>query len=480
MKNIIYKVAFLTLVGTVTLSCENEMESIPNDRLTIDNFYTSEGDFRKGVDYAYDAFKVSGYYQNDQNQLIVPDILSDNLIQNPEGRRSNNSAYVFDIFAGISSVTSVYGAGYAVASRANIVLSKLGNLPAGSFRDNIEAEAKGIRAIAHFDIVRRFSKIPTQSADAGASMGIAYIESFDPYIKATRDLTVNQVYDKIIADLTFAEQKISQTATVGRLTKAAIQGMLSRVYLYKGDYDNVILWGQKSLASSGSVGSIANFKNIWNDTSSDGVLFKILNSSVENVKTGSCYNQTVAGEIKSEYVVDFDFYKKFKDTDIRKSAYIQTSKFTGKNYNNVIKHRQATGKPIEAVDVKYLRSSEVLLNVAEAMFKKGDQIGALSLLNKLRKERYSDFVTGSESGVELLDAILLERRLELAFETDRFFTLKRLGMSIQRSNFGPQADGSGNPASVKNLDAGSYKWQLPIPQSAIDINPGIKQNPGYN
>ncbi|AZA53061.1 RagB/SusD family nutrient uptake outer membrane protein [Chryseobacterium sp. G0201] len=479
MKRHIVKIVLFAALAFTASSCTDDLSVLPNDRLVVDNYYTTESDFRKGVDYAYDAFKAAGYYSGDNAQTIIPDILSDNLIQNPQGRRSNNSAFIFDIAANVGDVTSVYGAGYAVAARANAVLDKITNLSPGAFRTNIEAEARGIRAIAHFDIVRRYCKIPTQSADAPGSLGIAYVEKFDPFLVTSRDLNVSQVYDKIIADLLFAEQNITQTANVGKLTKAAVQGMLSRVYLYKGDYDNVILWGQKSLASSPSVGTIANFKNIWADSSSDGVLFKVLNSGIENVKTGSSYNQTVGGQIKSEYVVDYDLYTKFIATDIRKSSYIVTSPFTGKTYNNVIKYKQATGKPIEAVDIKYLRTAEVLLNVAEAMFKKGNEVGALGLLNTLRAQRYTGFVSGTETGTNLWNAIMLERRLELAFETDRFFTLKRLGLPIQRSSFGPESNGTGNPATVLTLPVSSHKWQLPIPQGAIDINPQIQQNPGY-
>jgi starch-binding outer membrane protein, SusD/RagB family len=479
MKKHIIKISLFASIFLTVSSCTDELSVLPNDRLVEETYYITENDFRKGVDYAYDAFKMSGYYAGDNTQAIIPDILSDNLIQNPQGRRSNNSAYIFDIAANVGAVTSVYGGGYAVASRANAVLDKLNNLPAGSFRNNIEAEARAIRAVAHFDIVRRYCKIPTQSADANSSIGIAYVEKFDPYLITSRNLNVSQVYDKIISDLLFAEQNISQSASVGKFTKAAIQGLLSRVYLYKGDYDNVILWGQKSLALNPSVGSVTNFKNIWADSSNDGVLFKILNSSIENIKTGSAYNQTVGGQIKSEYVVDYDFYTKFASNDIRKTSYIQTSVFNGKSYNNIIKYKQATGKPIEVVDVKYLRSAEVLLNVAEAMYKKSNEAGALSLLNTLRAQRYSSYIPGVEGGQNLWNAIMTERRLELAFETDRFFTLKRLGLPIQRSSFGPEANGAGNPASVLTLPVASHKWQLPIPQAAIDNNSQIQQNPGY-
>lgn len=493
MKKYINKVIILSLFS-VAMSCNrDELFVSPNNGPQLENFYNTNGDFRAGVDYAYDAMKGTGYYAqaSDLSQVIIPDIISDNLIQSPSGRQSNSLINTFDFAANVGAVTSLYGAGYAVVARANTVLKNIDKLPVGAFRNNIEAEARAIRALAHFDIVTRYSKIPTQSADANASLGIAYVESYDPFAMHSRDLSVSQVYEKIIGDLTFADQNLSASAgtsdaVVGRFTKAAVQGLLSRVYLYKGDYENSILWGQKSMTTSPSLGSAANFKNIWADASNDGVLFKVLNSSVENIKIGSAYNQTVSGQIRSEFLVDYSLFQKYLPTDVRKETYFLTSAYgSGANvrtYNNIIKYRQATGKPIEAVDVKVIRTAEVALNVAEAMYKKGNQGGALALLNTLRSQRYTGFVNGTESGTALWDAIMLERRLELAFEMDRFLTLKRLGLPIERSHFGPYSDGSGNPvtATAKTLAVSSHKWQWPIPQSAIRVNPSIVQNPGYN
>jgi len=102
-------------------------------------------------------------------------------------------------------------------------------------------------------------------------------------------------------------------------------------------------------------------------------------------------------------------------------------------------------------------------------------------LNILRGQRYSPYTPGTETGTALLNAIYSERRLELAFENDRFWTLKRLGLPVNRSAFGPNVDGTGTGpgASIVNLQSSDYRWQLPIPQSEINLNPNMKQNPGY-
>ena len=68
--------------------------------------------------------------------------------------------------------------------------------------------------------------------------------------------------------------------------------------------------------------------------------------------------------------------------------------------------------------------------------------------------------------------VKLERRLELAYEGHYLWDLGRWGDSVERTDF------TGN-ASFKDFAFPSYKWALPIPQSQIDINPNLEQNPGY-
>ena len=125
-----------------------------------------------------------------------------------------------------------------------------------------------------------------------------------------------------------------------------------------------------------------------------------------------------------------------------------------------------------------MRIEEAYLNKAEAEYRFSG--AGLTSLDAVRSQRYSSFVSGGETGAALLDAILLERRLEFAFEMDRFYTMKRLGLSVNRSaTDGHYADGTGTVAEALTLAAGDFRWQFPIPQNAIDLNPNMQQNPGY-
>jgi hypothetical protein len=148
-------------------------------------------------------------------------------------------------------------------------------------------------------------------------------------------------------------------------------------------------------------------------------------------------------------------------------------------YNHVVKYAGKTGFPVGVLDGKVLRSAEVLLNRAEAYYRSGNTSAALADLNLLKSNRYSAYTNVTLSGTALLDDILLERRLELAFEGDRFFDLKRRNAGVTRSGKGDKADGTGTAPVFLTLAPGDYKLNFPFPQSELNFNKKLTQVAGY-
>jgi hypothetical protein len=91
------------------------------------------------------------------------------------------------------------------------------------------------------------------------------------------------------------------------------------------------------------------------------------------------------------------------------------------------------GQQNGSVDAKVLRAAEVYLNKAEAMYFSNNAAGALTALDVVRANRYANFVSGGETGSDLLAAIQHERRVELAAEGHRLFDLRRWGLGVSRS-----------------------------------------------
>ncbi|MDB4999011.1 MAG: hypothetical protein JWR76_88 [Mucilaginibacter sp.] len=119
----------------------------------------------------------------------------------------------------------------------------------------------------------------------------------------------------------------------------------------------------------------------------------------------------------------------------------------------------------------------------EAEYRSGAIPAAIADLVLLKTNRYTGYdatIDNALSGTPLLTEILKQRRLELAFEGDRFWDLKRLNLPVQRdATHGEKADGTGTPPAIPTLAAGDPKFQLPYAQAEVLFNPNIKQNPGY-
>lgn len=477
MKKIIYLLALSVALNSCT---EEDITFKPfnsvSEAIVIRNLTDLDNALTGAYSYMIKNGGAGGY---GSEFVIDTEIMTDNLILKQEGRQSNANGFRLQSVPN-SSHFDYYSSAYRAAEAATRVIDKLDVAPADAARDNIEGQARFLRALNNFDLVRIYGKIPTQSADANTSLGMYYLDVVDSFSKPSRP-TVADSYQKILADLLIAKDKIGTTNTLasGRASRAAVFALLSRVYLYLGDYPKVIEFGNLAVAGT-PVCPRASFTGLWDDVNSAGVLFKLRIEQVDGVTPGVVYNQTVAAGIRSEYVAPKSFADLFSTTDIRKSAYMRTSPFNGINYNHIIKFDgRLTGNPA-IVDIKVLRVEEVYLNMAEAQYRING--GGLEFLDAVRAQRYSAFVSGNETGAALLSAILLERRLELAFEMDRFFTLKRLGLPMVRNAVeGDRADGTGTKveAVALTIPAGDFKWQLPIPQFQRDLNSNLQQNPGY-
>lgn len=475
------KLLYLFILSAATVSCSDEdITFAPYNSVSESIVLRNASDLENMLNGAYSyMIKNGGDGGYGSEFLIDSEIMTDNVILKNEGRQSNASGFRL-LSVPSSTHFNYYTSAYRSAEFATRVIDNINIIPESASRDNIEGQARFIRALTMFDMVRIYSKIPTQSADAKLSDGMFYLDVVDPFGKPNRP-KVEETYSKIIADLLVAKDKIgtANTLSSGKASKASVYALLSRVYLYTGDYDKVIQYGNLAIAGK-SVCSRANFASLWQDVNSDGVLFKLRIDQVDAVTPGVVFNQTINGEIRSEYVVQKNVYDLFNSNDIRKTAYFKQGVYAGSNYNHIIKYYSRTSGNPAILDIKVLRVEEVYLNMAEAQFRLNG--GGLNYLDAVRSQRYSGFTSPNESGSALLNSILYERRLELFAEMDRFFTLKRLGFDMTRNSVeGDKADGTGTKveASALTMTASSYKWQLPIPQSQIDLNPNLKQNPGY-
>jgi hypothetical protein len=154
----------------------------------------------------------------------------------------------------------------------------------------------------------------------------------------------------------------------------------------------------------------------------------------------------------------------FEAGDVRKDAF-QTTIDNGVSVFYSLKFPAHKGNFFNNIPV--IRLSEVYLIRAEARARQNKTALAQADITLLRTNRGLAAVPATTTGTDLVDLIFNERRVELHLEGHRFFDFKRRGLNIPK------------PAGIPTLSYSDFKVLAPLPQAQVNLNPLIKQNPGY-
>ena len=235
MKYIYKKSILLVFIASMMISCDKNLDQVPYDEFATENAFITAADFENGIRGVYVALLGGSYYGG--NFLAVPDVLTDNVIMTQTGRRTlrNLHEWTYNAAAGYRGL---YQDAYTVIYNANQILEFIDGFE-GESKDNIKGEALALRALAHFDLVRTFAKIPTQSSDANGSLGIVYKFNTTPSDLLARS-SVADVYQNIVNDLEEAYSLINASNPEARLNKEGVALLLSRAYLYMGRWQDAI------------------------------------------------------------------------------------------------------------------------------------------------------------------------------------------------------------------------------------------------
>ncbi len=322
-----------------------------------------------------------------------------------------------------------------------------------SVQRRLRGEVKVIRALEYFYLVNLFGAIPL-------------VTTTDFESNAVRARTnTEKVYEFLVAELKEAEALLPAhypTAARGRINKWAAAALLARVYLYLGDWTQaeqkateVIQCGLYSLNNNlAAVFSTGSNETIWqlvrdNNNTAEGATF---------IPTGS--------SVRPVYALTNYLLNAFETGDLRKNAWTGRNRVSGVDYYYPFKYKSRTATQATEYNV-LLRLAEQYLIRAEARAKKGDVTGAKDDLNVVRT-RAGLSQTTADTGPALVTAILRERRIEFFCEAGhRWFDLKRSG----------EADAV--LSAIKGNGWQTTDLLLPIPQSEIDKNANLQQNPGY-
>jgi tetratricopeptide (TPR) repeat protein len=350
---------------------------------------------------------------------------------------------------------------YKVINDVNNVLTAI-NIVLPNRQKKVEGEAKFIRGTVYFELVRLYAKA-WNDGDPNSNDGVPIILTptrapLGDANKKGRD-KVAAVYAQVITDLTEAEAALPLNNGFFA-TKAAAAGMLARVYLQKGDYANAAAAANRVLTTYNPGGK---FKLM--DTYAEAFPF---NPSNLSEVVGNTQEDVFAIQVtNSQGINDFNtYFSPFGrgDIDIRDE---HLNLYNGADERLFVFYDDGSGSirtgKFDMIygNVHIIRLAEMYLIRAEANFRLGGAANfasALSDINMIRRRVGLPDLTLIQLN---LNAILAERKLELAFEGHNLHDVKRL------------------QKSVGALAWNSPKLVFPIPDRERKINSNLSQNAGY-
>ncbi|HMP91323.1 MAG TPA: RagB/SusD family nutrient uptake outer membrane protein [Phnomibacter sp.] len=473
-------------------SCEKEVidKVVPREQLTADLAFSTPEKIESSTMAMYDGLQNLNYLGG--RAMIYIDLLGNDVV---DKNQFFGNLPRYQLLSNDGFSAGIWNAAYNSIARANRAIAGItanADKLTPTKAQQLIAECKFVRAVNHFYLVNFFGQ-PYGFTPTASHLGVPIItENFtsnDPAANKPR-ATVKEVYDAIIKDLTEALPNIPTTyantyQTRTRGTKAATAAFLARVYLYMGDYTNART--QANAVISNTYGSYALRPNPrgafgpGNYTTNETV-WSIPHNVNDNPNTNNALPQHYFEAGRGDLVVSPTFLNASTNPwlgadDLRRTAMIDrgvtpqnTNFFFTNKYPDV--QSRSDWAPV-------IRLAEVYLTFAEASARiaSGVDADAITRLNQVRdraKGSAPSYTAADFANKDaLINAILGERRVELAFEGHRGWDMARV-----RANITNKLDA--DLTLLPTLNYGADKFILPIPQIEVDKSNGVLvQNPGY-
>ncbi|TXD82660.1 RagB/SusD family nutrient uptake outer membrane protein [Subsaximicrobium wynnwilliamsii] len=490
MKNLIY----LIVVAILCIGCSDDfLDKQPLDTINTENYPQTAEELVTVVNGAYQPLQRPKLYNL---RMWTSDIMAGNSIVGAGGGTDGIETQDMSNFItqpDNAGVLDLWRGPWPGILMSNIVLETAPTLDIDeAIKNRSMGEAYFLRAHYYFILARYFGDVPIVTVPLNADDDL-----FPP-----RD-PVNAVYDLIISDLNKAIQFLPPKSSfgqsdLGRASKGAALGMLAKVHLTLGNYDEVITLTTQ-VEGQGYALNINYYDNFnINDENSQESMFEVQYASDGGFGFFSDENQAswtspFMGPRSSNFVGGAfgwnqptqEFMNQYEAGDLRKdisvlypggpdfdgNAYQSSYSTTGYNVRKfLVPLSVIPGYDNSPMNFPVLRYADVLLMKAEALNELGQTNEAQNYLNMIRNRAGLDDIETGLSQVQFREAVLKERRLELAFEGQRWFDLIRVNNGQYGLDF-LQSIGKDNAAQKHLL--------FPVPQIEIDRNPNLTQNLGY-
>ncbi len=481
MKKRIFKTVSLLAIALATFSCSQEfLELEPKTGQAEANYYKTEGQAFLALTAVYDAYSV----QNWQFVPVMADIYSDDAFCGGSDASDMSQFQEMESFAMTAengAARDLWNRCYSGIYRANLYLQKQEGVTwtTQGLKERYEGEAKFLRAYFYWDLVRHYGWVPKITS---------VLPNVEDY-KSIPQSTPNEIFTLIASDLLDAVEVLPADITSsekGRISKAAAQALIARIYLYHtgmsaipelgltaqqwGDGTTVIdkIYVQNALdaiVTGARYVLVSSYTDLfsWDNQNNSESILEMQYS--DKAKSGDWGGWNINGNFSSVWMSvrnpvgdpnvfpgwsfsqpTWDLAAEFEAGDPRKNAAIydadtkltsytkafMNTGFFNQKYMANANYIGSGGDPSHNFPRNFMdiRYADVLLMAAEVWLP-DNAPKATGYLNQVRTRALG---IGAALGTITLDDIYHERRVELAGEGSRKWDLLRRGLTYAEAN----------------------------------------------
>lgn len=470
----IYALIFVACLG---MACDKILDVTPRQSIDSSIALESPEAIQAALNAVYAYLRPFTMYGRDL--IAFPELLSDN------AAHTNNPNELYSESRNLPGAhMNIWQNSYYAINGINNILKVLETEKPGitvEFKERISGQCYFLRALFYHNLMRVYAYDPTAVVANANRGGVPLL--LQPTLKL-EDLvfparsTIPDAYDLIYSDLEKAIQ-LMEGKTIGGTdpefyaSAGAAKALLSRVALYNGDYDRVVTEATNAInIYSGKFQTNATYISSWRSAKNPESIFELVYLVGDNIGVNESLRATFTSRNsltsatfanRGNVVVSDDLFSKYASNDVRKGLIING--LGRNNGRNEITKFLSRGGSANLDNVPVIRISEVYLNRAEAYARLMMEDEARDDLNRIRVRAGLAAVDATLTSDALIDEILLQRRLELAFEGHRFFDLKRLGKNIVKPS--------------GNVGFEEYRILARLPETEIQRNANLVQNFGY-
>ncbi len=452
------KKILLFITGAFLLaSCEDMVEVDPVSSIDAETAVVDSISVDRSALGVYSTLQSSDYYG--WRYLLYQDTYADNL-QHSGSFTTDAEFSNRKLNPSNGQLASTWSIIYTAINRANTLLQRIDAVPMLEVNKNrYRAEMRLLRALCYFDLVKVFGGVPLSLT---ATTSVETIKNLPRSTEA-------QVYDQIITDLLFAENNLGNSAAPiakrpNRASGYTASALLSRVYLQRGDNANAEASANKVIASNAYTLQ-PSYSTIFSNENTTESLLELDFSINDQNSLATASNPLVGGQ---KFYVRSAFYTLMSTaaTNGDRRAQFSAGRNPGSTTNRNLKYFRLTSNDD---NVPIIRLAEMYLTRAEARARQGAaglsaSAAVISDINVIRARAGLTAIVLPITNAEALTEILTQRRIEFAFEGQRFADLKRFGLAA--STLFPAAE--------------AYRVLWPIPLAQITTSSSVlTQNPGY-